>query len=112
SPGPSSSSAPSAAARVSPNAFFTPALAGSSTSIPPVPVSSLPGQPGGSGSPSTKASHSSAPPSSAPPSSAPPSSAPPSSTPPSSAPPPATDPSATNPPAADPGTTSPAAPST
>src|SRR5690348_6516008 len=48
SPGPSSSSAPSAAARVSPNAFFTPALAGSSTSIPPVPVTSLPGQPGGS----------------------------------------------------------------
>src|SRR5690348_3028734 len=142
SPGASSSSAPSAAARVSPNAFFTPALAGSSTSIPPVPVSSLPGQPGGSGSPSTKASHSSAPPSSAPPSSTPPSSTPPSSTPPSStppsstppsstppsstppsstppssappssAPPPATDPSATNPPAADPGTTSPAAPST
>jgi serine/threonine protein kinase len=121
SPGASSSSAPAAAARVSPNAFFTPALAGSSTSIPPVPISLLPGQPGGSGSPSAKASHSSAPPSSAPPSStppssAPPSSAPPSSTPPSSAPPSSTPPSSappsSAPSAADPGTTSPAAPST
>jgi hypothetical protein len=126
SPGPSSSSAPSAEARVSPNAFFTPALAGSSTSIPPVPVSSLPGQPGGSGSPSAKASHSSAPPSSTPPSSTPPSSTPPSSTPPSSTPPssdppPSTPPSSDPPPstpstsdssASDPGTTSPAAPST
>src|SRR5262249_21031402 len=62
-----SSSAPPAAARISPNAFFPPALAGPSTSIPPVPVSSLPGLPGGSGSPSAKASHSSAPPSSTPP---------------------------------------------
>src|SRR6185312_12325865 len=117
SPGPSSSSARSAAARVSPNAFFTPALAGSSTSIPPVPVSSLPGQPGGSGSPSTKASHSSAPPSSAPPSSTPPSSTPPSSTPPSSTPPSSTPPSSTPPsstppssappPATDPSSTTP-----
>ena len=95
SPGTGSSSAPSAAARVSPNAFFTPALAGSSTSIPPVPVSSLPGQPGGSGSPTAKASHSSAPPSSTPPSSTPPSSTPPSSTPPSSTPPSSTPPSST-----------------
>jgi serine/threonine protein kinase len=131
-----SSSAPPAAARVSPNAFFTPALAGPSTSIPPVPVSLLPGQPGGSGSPSAKASHSSAPPSSRPPSSTPPSSAPPSSDPPSSTPPSSTPPSSTPPsstppssdppsstppssdppsstaPASDPGTTSPTAPST
>jgi serine/threonine protein kinase len=136
-----SSSAPPALARVSPNAFFTPALSGSSTSIPPVPVSSLPGQPGGSGSPSAKASHSSAPPSSTPPSSTPPSSDPPSSTPPSSDPPSSTPPSSTppssdppsstppssdppsstppsstppssDPPSSDPGTTSPAAPST
>jgi eukaryotic-like serine/threonine-protein kinase len=141
SPGTGSSSAPAAAARVSPNAFFTPALSGSSTSIPPVPVSSLPGQPSGSGSPSAKASHSSAPPSSTPPSSTPPSSTPPSSTPPSSTPPSSTPPSSTppsstppsstppsstppsstppsstppssTPSAADPGTTSPAAPST
>jgi serine/threonine protein kinase len=125
-PGASSSSAPAASARVLPNAFFTPALSGSSTSIPPVPVSLLPGQPGGSGSPSAKASHSSAPPSSAPPSSAPPSSAPPSSTPPSSDPPssapPSSDPPSSTPPssappssapsAADPGTTAPAASST
>ena len=107
SPGPSSSSAPSAAARVSPNAFFTPALAGSSTSIPPVPVSSLPGQPGGSGSPSTKASHSSAPPSSTPPSSTPPSSTPPSSTPPSSTPPSSTPPSSTPPSSTPPSSTPP-----
>ena len=138
SPTGSSSAAP-ASARVSPNAFFTPALAGSSTSIPPVPVSSLPGQPGDSGSPTAKASHSSAPPSSTPPSSTPPSSTPPSSTPPSSTPPSSTPPSSTPPsstppsstppsstpasstpasstpassPASDPGTTSPAAPST
>jgi eukaryotic-like serine/threonine-protein kinase len=96
-PGASSSSAPPASARVSPNAFFTPALSGSSTSIPPVPVSLLPGQPGGSGSPSAKPSHSSAPPSSAPPSSTPPSSAPPSSAPPSSAPPSSAPPSSAPP---------------
>jgi hypothetical protein len=107
SPGPSSSSAPSAEARVSPNAFFTPALAGSSTSIPPVPVSSLPGQPGGSGSPSAKASHSSAPPSSTPPSSTPPSSTPPSSTPPSSTPPSSTPPSSTPPSSTPPSSTPP-----
>ena len=125
-----SSSAPPASARVSPNAFFTPALAGTSTSIPPVPVSSLPEQPDGSGSPPPKTSHSSAPPSSTPPSSTPPSSTPPSSAPPSSTPPSSTPPSSDPPPstpsstpsssdspasdspASDPGTTSPAAPKT
>jgi serine/threonine protein kinase len=107
SPGTGSSSAPPASARVSPNAFFTPALAGSSTSIPPVPVSSLPGQPGGSGSPTAKASHSSAPPSSTPPSSTPPSSTPPSSTPPSSTPPSSTPPSSTPPSSTPPSSTPP-----
>ena len=109
SPGAGSSSAPPAAARVSPNAFFTPALAGPSTSIPPVPVSDLPGQPGqpgGSGSPSGKASHSSAPPSSTPPSSTPPSSTPPSSDPPSSTPP-SSDPPSSTPPSSDPPSSTP-----
>ena len=106
SPTGSSSAAP-ASARVSPNAFFTPALAGSSTSIPPVPVSSLPGQPGGSGSPTAKASHSSAPPSSTAPSSTPPSSTPPSSTPPSSTPPSSTPPSSTPPSSTPPSSTPP-----
>jgi serine/threonine protein kinase len=102
-----SSPAPPASARVSPNAFFTPALSGSSTSMPPVPVSLLPGQPGGSGSPSAKTSHSSAPPSSAPPSSTPPSSTPPSSTPPSSTPPSSTPPSSAPPSSAPPSSTPP-----
>jgi serine/threonine protein kinase len=117
-----SSSAPPAAVRVSPNAFFTPALAGPSTSIPPVPISSLPGQPGGSGSPSGEASQPSAPssstsstsskpPSSKPPSSTPPSSTPPSSTPPSSTPssstPPSSTPSSSTPPSSTPSSSTP-----
>ena len=106
-----SSSAPPASVRVSPNAFFTPALVGTSTSIPPVPVSSLPGQPGGSGSSPATRSHSSAPPSSAPPSSAPPSSTPPSSTPPSSTPPssapPSSAPPSSTPPSSDPPSSTP-----
>ncbi len=91
---PRTSSPGKPAVRISPNAYFTPTLSRSSTSMPPVPTSSLPG---GSGSSPTKAPPSSAPPSSTPPSSTPPSSTPPSSTPPSSTPPSSTPPSSTPP---------------
>jgi serine/threonine protein kinase len=141
SPGTGSSSAPPASARVSPNAFFTPALAGSSTSLPPTPIvsqSQSSAQPSESSKPSQSAKSSppassppassppassapaSSPPASSPPASSPPASSPPASSPPASSPPasspPASSPPASSPPASspasDPGTTSPAAPST
>jgi len=104
-PGTGSSSAPSAAARVSPNMFLSPTLSRvSSTSLPPTPiVSQSSAQPSKSSQPSQSAK--SSPPASSPPASSPPASSPPASSPPASSPPASS-------PASDPGTTSPAAPST
>ena len=136
SPGTASSSAPSAAARVSPNMFLSPALSrASSTSLPPTPiVSQSSAQPSKSSDPSQSAKSSppassppassppassppaSSPPASSPPASSPPASSPPASSPPASSPPasspPASSPPASSPPASDPGTTAPATPST
>jgi serine/threonine protein kinase len=135
SPGTGSSSAPSAAARVSPNMFLSPTLSRtSSTSLPPTPIvsqsqSQSSAQPSKSSKPSQSAKSSppassppassppaSSPPASSPPASSPPASSPPASSPPASSPPasspPASSPPASSPSASDPGTTSPAAPST
>jgi serine/threonine protein kinase len=131
SPGTGSSSAPSAAARVSPNMYLSPTLSRtSSTSLPPTPiVSQSSAQPSRSAQPSQSSKSSppassppassppaSSPPASSPPASSPPASSPPASSPPASSPPasspPASSPPASSPPASDPGTTSPAVPST
>src|SRR6266702_2465198 len=105
SPGTGSSSAPSAAARVSPNMCLSPTLSrASSTSLPPTPIlSQSSAQPSKSSKPSQSAK--SSPPASSPPASSPPASSPPASSPPASSPPASS-------PASGSGTTSPAAPST
>jgi serine/threonine protein kinase len=111
SPRPSSSVRP--AVRISPNALFTPTLSRASTSLPPVPLSSSPTQPGGPGSTQPGGSGSGRPPASSPPASSPPASSPPASSPPASSPPasspPASSPPASSPPASSPPASSPPA---
>ena len=126
SPRTSSSAAPPASARVSPNVYLSPALSrSSSTSMPPTPiVSSSSAQPTKSSkssnppasSPPASSPPASSPPASSPPASSPPASSPPASSPPASSPPasspPASSPPASSPAASDSGSTSPSAPST
>jgi eukaryotic-like serine/threonine-protein kinase len=99
--------------KISPNAYFTPTPSRSSLSVPPVPVSSWPAQPGSPGSTQPGGSGSGQPPASSPPASKPPASSPPASSPPASSPPasspPASSPPASSPPASSPPASSPPA---
>jgi len=111
---PHASSPARSTVRISPNAYLTPALSRSSLSVLPVPVSSGPGQPGGSpGSTQPGGSGTGKPPASSPPASSPPASSPPASSPPASSPPasspPASSPPASSPPASSPPASSPPA---
>jgi eukaryotic-like serine/threonine-protein kinase len=115
-PSPQASSPARPKVAISPNAYFTPAQSRFSSSVPPVPVSSWPAQPGapgstrpggtGSGQPPGSSPTSSKPPASSPPASSPPASSPPASSPPASSPPvsspPASSPPASSPPASSP----------
>jgi len=118
---PDASSPAQPAFRIPPDAYVTPILSRSSTSVPPVPVSSWsaqlggPGstQPGGQGSTQPGGSGPGKPPASSPPASKPPASSPPASSPPASSPPasspPAASPPESSPPASSPPATSPPA---